>query len=279
VWEQPILDGTEEKLLAGMSDGKVYLVKFGKASKIYTHPWIHNYITEYIGSGIARNLGYKAQYADLGIYNGRKCVLIEHLGYTIISIGEEGESTVSESKKEIYNLSYMLKYSEVNKKFGVEEEDYKRWAVRLFLLDIFLDNRDRHEGNWGFYRDEKGLYQIASLFDFGACLSTRFVCNEELLVLANTDTAIRDAVNNGIKLATPINGKKRIGLEILKSIHKQKEFRSILEDEVAQFNTKIKRLDIEPLLQSVEAFGSEYNSYTDYVRNLIHYKTQKGIVL
>jgi hypothetical protein len=240
---------------------------------------VHNYITEFLGSRIASDLGYDVQNVDLVVYEGRKCALIEHLGYAIISMGEEGESTVSGSKQEVYSLSYMLKYSEVNKKFGVSKEAYKRWAVRLFLLDIFLDNRDRHGGNWGFYRDSNGDYKLAALFDFGACLSPRLVCDNESLRLAGSFGAIREAVKNGVRLATPINGRKRNGTELLRNIHSLKEFKSMLEEETIYFNDKIKKLNIEPLLKTIEDFGDEYTAYVNYARNLISYKIQRGIVL
>jgi len=53
----------------------------------------------------------------------------------------------------------------------IEKEELKSFFWQMFIMDAFLGNFDRHNGNWGLLiNKETGESKIAPIFDCGSCL-------------------------------------------------------------------------------------------------------------
>ena len=53
----------------------------------------------------------------------------------------------------------------------VDPEKLRKFFWEMFIVDAYLGNFDRHNGNWGFITDiTSGKWEIASIFDCGSCL-------------------------------------------------------------------------------------------------------------
>lgn len=51
----------------------------------------------------------------------------------------------------------------------------------MFVVDTFIGNKDRHLGNWGFLgNEEKGIIDLAPVYDCGSCLFPLLSENEIL---------------------------------------------------------------------------------------------------
>lgn len=59
----------------------------------------------------------------------------------------------------------------INKQEYVNPKDLLEHFWNMFVVDAFLANFDRHNGNWGFlYNNESNAFEIAPIFDCGSCL-------------------------------------------------------------------------------------------------------------
>ena len=78
----------------------------------------------------------------------------------------------------------------------------------MFVVDAFLGNFDRHNGNWGFLVNPvTNNAEIAPTFDFGSCLLPQ--ADDEIMRRVINDKAERDArIYNFPASALKENGKK-----------------------------------------------------------------------
>ena len=57
----------------------------------------------------------------------------------------------------------------------------------MFIIDAFIGNTDRHNGNWGFlYNKKDGMMEFAPIYDNGSCLNPIFE-DSEIEKLDNTE--------------------------------------------------------------------------------------------
>jgi hypothetical protein len=78
----------------------------------------------------------------------------------------------------------------------------------MFVVDAFLGNFDRHNGNWGFLVDPTtGKAEIAPAFDFGSCLLPQ--ADDDIMRRIIDDKTERDArIYNFPASALKENGRK-----------------------------------------------------------------------
>lgn len=80
------------------------------------------------------------------------------------------------------------------------------WNV--FIIDAFLDNFDRHNGNWGFiYNEHSRKADISPVYDCGSCLLPQADSQKMKLILGNRDE-MNAKVFNFPTSAIKFNGKK-----------------------------------------------------------------------
>lgn len=54
----------------------------------------------------------------------------------------------------------------------IDKQTIKDFFWDMFILDAFIGNTDRHNGNWGFLLNTENLeMQLAPIFDCGSCLN------------------------------------------------------------------------------------------------------------
>ena len=90
----------------------------------------------------------------------------------------------------------------------VDPVSLKAYFWDMFVVDAFLGNFDRHNGNWGFLVDPTtGKAEIAPAFDFGSCLLPQ--ADDDIMRRIIDDKAERDArIYNFPASALKENGKK-----------------------------------------------------------------------
>ncbi|MCD7723746.1 MAG: CtkA family protein [Clostridiales bacterium] len=133
-------------------------------------------ISEYIASNIFNIIGLNAHKTLLGIYyiNGKEKIVCACRDFT--AHGERLYDFAS-IKNTIIDSEHMgtgtklddiLETIEKQKFLDPVELKSKFWD--MFVVDAFLGNFDRHNGNWGFLVDTDGNSQMAPIFDCGSCL-------------------------------------------------------------------------------------------------------------
>lgn len=172
-------NGANGSKIAIEYNNEIYMLKFppsgkGKPTEL---SYTNSCISEHIASTIFQFLGIKAQETVLGTFSvkGKKktvCACKDFTGdgkrlfdfcsmkNTILDSDSNGSGTELEDILDT-----------------IEKQQYIAPAVLcehfwdMFIVDAFLGNFDRHNGNWGFlYDDNKNEAEIAPVFDCGSCL-------------------------------------------------------------------------------------------------------------
>ena len=123
-------------------------------------------------------MDYPVQEVELGYYEGKECVAIKLFDLPLIAFKGFGTTTADgakiNSKGDNYNLQWLIRLKMIPNKFSISQRDYNLWVWKVFIFDMFIGNFDRHEGNWGFFR-ENGRYSLAPLFDIGSCFYPHYI--------------------------------------------------------------------------------------------------------
>ena len=171
-------NGANGKKIAVEYNGEAWILKFppNVASKPNELSYSNSCISEHLGSTIFRLIGIDAQETMLGIHvNGKTKVVCACKDFTtpttrlydFCSI----KNTVidSETGGTGTELSDVLKTIELQGFMDPVIVLERFW--QMFVVDAFLGNFDRHNGNWGFLTDMlTGESRLVPVFDCGSCL-------------------------------------------------------------------------------------------------------------
>lgn len=206
-------------------NGDYWIVKYPKPEREFDAPINMSYntspVSEYIGSHIYETLGIPVHQTILGVRNNKLVVackdFCEFRGQlTEMRTIKNGANHELEqildremhysSTGERVNLNEMLLHLEHNPILqmcdGVKE---RFWDT--VIVDLFIDNTDRNNGNWGLLFDEKNnLYHLAPVYDNGNAFFNK-MNDEKMTVLINKDEKVRNDLYCGSRTAYDYNGK------------------------------------------------------------------------
>lgn len=208
-------NGANGKKIAVHYDGDVWLLKFppSAADRPTALSYTNSCLSEHLASTIANMIGLKSQETRLGTFtNGKTKVVCAcrdftadgKLLYDFCSI----KNTVidSETNGTGTELDDVLETLELQA--FVDPVMLKEHFWDMFIVDAFLGNFDRHNGNWGFLVDPATRKtEIAPAFDFGSCLLPQ--ADDDIMRRVIEDKAERDArIYTFPASALKENGKK-----------------------------------------------------------------------
>ena len=208
-------NGANGKKIAVRYDGDVWMLKFppSAAEKPTALSYTNSCLCEHLASTIANMIGLKSQETRLGTFaNGKTktvCACRDFtsegkLFYDFCSI----KNTVIDSETGGTGTELDDVLETIDKQSFVDPVMLKAYFWDLFVVDAFLGNFDRHNGNWGFLVDPVSRKaEIAPAFDFGSCLLPQ--ADDEIMRCVIKDKAERDArIYNFPASALKQNGKK-----------------------------------------------------------------------
>ncbi len=167
-------------------NGEKWFLKFPKTTRDFNNvdiSYTTSPISEYIGSQIYNMLSFPVHETELGIYqdkivvackdfipsNARLCemknIFNDDLGKNEKERENLKSSTEHNYRVDIEEISYVFKNNTKVKIIPNAEERF--WD--MFVIDCFINNNDRHNGNWGILVDNtKGtLIDLAPVYDNG----------------------------------------------------------------------------------------------------------------
>ena len=208
-------NGANGKKIAVRYDGDVWMLKFppSAAEKPTALSYTNSCLSEHLASTIANMIGLKSQETRLGTFvNGKTktvCACRDFTSggkvfYDFCSI----KNTVIDSETGGTGTELDDVLETIDKQSFVDPVMLKAYFWDLFVVDAFLGNFDRHNGNWGFLVDPVSRKaEIAPAFDFGSCLLPQ--ADDEIMRCVIEDKAERDArIYNFPASALKQNGKK-----------------------------------------------------------------------
>ncbi|MDD3127595.1 MAG: HipA domain-containing protein [Candidatus Izemoplasmatales bacterium] len=176
--------------------GQQYMLKFSPIAKDMTTQlsYTNSCYSEHVGSSIFNMLGVQAQETILGTYLvGDKIKVVcacldftvdnKHL-YDFCAI----KNTVIDSAHGGTNTDLDDIMDTIENQNFIDPIRLSEHFWDMFIVDAFLGNFDRHNGNWGFLVDWRtGETIIAPIFDCGSCLLPQADDNTMTEIIANED--------------------------------------------------------------------------------------------
>lgn len=170
--------GANGKKIAIEFEGSVWMLKFppSAAEKPNELSYSNSAYSEHIGSTIYRLLGIEAQETRLGTHqNGNRKVVCACKDFTVpgkrlldfCSI----KNSVLESSSGGTGTELPEVLESIEGQHFVDPSTVLERFWEMFVVDAFIGNFDRHNGNWGFLVDDvTGKVSLAPVFDCGSCL-------------------------------------------------------------------------------------------------------------
>lgn len=171
--------GSEKKKTVLMDDGNKYLLKFPDPTREKGRDlsYINNAISEHISCSIYNIIGIPAQKTILGEYvdeNGKTkiacaCQDVRKNGEMMYEINKLELSSLDNTHAKKLSLPYM---DEVFNKMDdiISKEQLSDFYYEMFIIDAFIGNTDRHNGNWALLQSSDGI-RISPVYDCGSSLA------------------------------------------------------------------------------------------------------------
>ena len=179
--------GANGNKLSIVVNNELYMLKLpSHAIKNPNMSYANSCVSEYLGCHIFNLLGVEAQKTILGYYeyNNIKriavcCMDFEKYGFKLIDFASV-KNQIIDSKSNGYGTDIDDILETIEKQTLIDPIILKEHFFNVFVIDAFIGNWDRHNGNWGFlYNQETDSIKIAPIFDCGSCL---FPQMDELLI-------------------------------------------------------------------------------------------------
>lgn len=274
----------------GMSGAKVgiiyhdeyYLLKFpkGKSSGDYKNvvlSYSNSPTCEYIGSHIYEMLGFPAHETLLGTRNGktvvackdfrqRKNEFLDLLEFREIKttmepplVNKNGDATdgngtkLNEVLDVLDNHPLLQRHPEAKERF---------WD--MFIVDAFIGNADRNNGNWGMLVSVDKREELAPVYDNGACLNNKWD-DEKMKRFADNDDLFEAQAYKGIICAYRKDNEKPINpFQYLKNTENE-DCRKEMEWLIPRIHDT--RLAIEDFIQSIPSLSTTQQKFYKKILN------------
>lgn len=190
-----LFSGANGYKLSISHEGKDYMLKFPSHAKINKNiSYSNSVVSEHIGCKIFNLLGVPAQNTILGSYTKETR---KHLVVACEDIEVDNlilKDFISVKNSVVDSLGGGAGTSLENILVAIEEQkliDSKQLTTffwKMFIIDTFIGNFDRHNGNWGFTLDNiNKTASIAPVYDCGSCLFSEMDTDTMLRVMSDKD--------------------------------------------------------------------------------------------
>ncbi len=215
-------NGANGKKIAVRYDGDVWLLKFppSTAEKPTTLSYSNSCYSEHVASNIANMIGLRAHETRLGTFtNGKTKVVCACRDFTadgkVLYDFCSIKNTVIDSETGGTGTELDDVLETIDHQSFVDPVVLKAHFWDMFVVDAFLGNFDRHNGNWGFLVDPTTRKaEIAPSFDFGSCLLPQ--ADDDIMRRVIEDKAELDArIYNFPASALKQEGKKIVYVDFI----------------------------------------------------------------
>ena len=246
--------GANGSKLSVIYNGELYMLKLPMhALKNPNLSYTNSCTSEYLGCHIFNMLGIKAQETLLGTYKYHDkvktvvaCKDFTFPGVVILDFASI-KNQIIDSASNGYGTELSDIIDTINKQTVVDSEELKEHFWNMFVVDAFIGNCDRHNGNWGFlYNQETDKLEIAPIFDCGSALFPQI--DDELIKKVISSKAEMNARVYDIPTsAILIDGKRANYHKVITSL----EYKDC-NKAIKRIVPKIQLDDINKLIDNVE---------------------------
>lgn len=259
-----MIDFTElpkrNKSYAGANGSKISIVYNGEQYmlKFPPHPvknqdmsYSNICISEYLGCKIFEKAGVSVQETILGTYKTKKGVekiVVACKDFTSVGIELQDfaslKNQIIDSERNGYGTELADILSVFDEQTAMEPEKIRERFWDMFIVDAFIGNWDRHNGNWGFlYHVQSDELTLAPVFDCGSCLYPQADERMIMKILADKQE-INHRIFNIPLSAIQNNGKKINYYEFISALDNEECNRALLRI--------LSRIDMKEIFNVIE---------------------------
>lgn len=204
-------------------DGDRYMLKFPPIAKNNSQmSYSNSCISEYISCNILKILGFNVQETILGVYKDKiavACKDFEVDGLRLYEFAKIKNMTIDTPG---YNTDIEEILNTISWQNLIDSEELLEFFWNMFVIDSYLGNFDRHNGNWGFLIDDINKYsKIAPIYDCGSCLFPQNT-EEQMYNILNDNRSINYRVYSQPNSAIKYNGVRINYYEFIKDNYRNK---------------------------------------------------------
>lgn len=247
-----LYDGANGNKISIIYNNEQYMLKFPPTAKINKNMnYSNSCFSEYIGCKIYESLKIPVQKTILGTYKvkGKNKIVVACKDFTkhgvVLQDFASLKNQMIDSERNGYGTELSDILNTIDEQNVVNREELLDRFWDMFVVDAFIGNWDRHNGNWGFLYDSRtDSMEIAPVYDCGSSL---FPQADELImkeVLTN-DNELMYRVFEIPTSAIMLNGKKIKYFDFIASIQDENCNRAI-----RRITPKINMEDIKSIVFS-----------------------------
>lgn len=217
--------GANGSKISVMCDDGLYMLKFPSLPTRKTElSYTNSCISEYIGCKVYETLGIPVQKVMLGTYTtdaGKEKIVVACKdfavgGYVLQDFGSL-KNQIIDSERNGYGTELDDILSTFKQQNAIDSEELTERFWDMFIVDAFIGNWDRHNGNWGFlYYSLTDEISLAPVYDCGSSL---FPQTDEKMMkdILNNKNLINDRIFNIPTSAITQNGERINYFEFISS--------------------------------------------------------------
>jgi len=234
--------GANGSKISVIYNGEQYMLKFPvPPTRNKALSYTNGCASEYIGCHIFESIGIPVQQTLLGTYtnNGKKKLVVACKDFTrsgvVLQDFASLKNTIIDSEHNGYGTELDDILRAIEEQRAAPPYALKEWFWNMFIVDAFIGNWDRHNGNWGFLYDvEADTMSIAPIYDCGSCLYPQ--ADEDIMRKTLDDPNERDLRIFSIPLSGIKIGNQKINYFDFISSLKNKDCNKALKHIVPRIN-------------------------------------------
>lgn len=187
--------GANGNKISVIYEGEQYMLKFPPQAKLNQDmSYSNSCFSEYLGCQIYESIGIPVQKTLLGVYTvkGKQKIVVACGDFTEPGVSLQDFASLKnrmiDSERQGYGTELIDILQTIDEQTLVDRDSLLERFWDMFIVDAFIGNWDRHNGNWGFlYDEEKDSLELAPIYDCGSSLYPQ--ADEKIMqsVLSNPD--------------------------------------------------------------------------------------------
>jgi len=170
--------GANGNKISVIYEGEQYMLKFPvNAKRNEDMSYSNGCFSEYIGCKIYKSIGVPVQEVLLGKYKvkGKDKIVVACKDFTEPGVTLQDFASLKnrmiDSERQGYGTELTDILQTIEEQQLVDSQSLMERFWDMFIVDAFIGNWDRHNGNWGFlYDDRLDEIALAPVYDCGSCL-------------------------------------------------------------------------------------------------------------
>lgn len=246
-----------------------WFLKYPKSTKSMNTPGLSYSTTplsEYLGSHIYELIGLETHKTKLGYANGKIVVACKDFlsDYEIIMdynmLKNEYNEIVEKKVEDLSSSSNLNLSHNLEEVLIVMNENHyfksmpmlKERFWDMFVIDAFISNNDRNEGNWGLVLNKvTNEFRLSPVFDNGASFYNKS-SDDKLISIYNDDFKFKQSVYESSVSIYKLNGKSINPLKYIESMVNEDCNKAVLRI--------IPRIDMNKIIDLFNEIPLEYNN-------------------